>query len=185
MEKPEAVVAVFADHAAAEAAVKKLTLAGFNIKHLSVIGKGYHVDEQVVGFYNQGDRIRFWGTRGAFWGGLWSLFFGGVFLTLPLVGPVIVLGYLTAALVAVLEGAVVVGSISALAAALYGLGIPENSVLQYETAIKADAFLVMAHDTSSRIALAKNILETADASQVDVHAVDSAAAPNALAYAGV
>ena len=186
MEKPEAVVAVFADHAAAEAAVKKLNLAGFNIKHLSVIGKGYHIDEQVVGFYNQGDRIRFWGTRGAFWGGLWSLFFGGVFLTLPLIGPVIVLGYLGAALVAVLEGAVVVGGISALAAALYGAGIPENSVLQYETAIKADAFLVMAHDTPGRIAVAKSILETADASQIDVHAgVDSAAAPIALADASV
>ena len=42
MEKPEAVVATFPDHAAAEAAVKKLNLAGFDIKHLSVIGKGYH-----------------------------------------------------------------------------------------------------------------------------------------------
>jgi hypothetical protein len=75
---PSAVVAAFANHAAAEAAVKELGLAGFDITHLSVVGKGYHVDEQVTGFYNAGDRIRFWGTRGAFWGGLWSLFFGGV-----------------------------------------------------------------------------------------------------------
>ncbi|WP_293881341.1 DUF1269 domain-containing protein [Sphingomonas sp.] len=170
MDQPEAVVAVFADHAAAEAAVKKLNLAGFDIKHLSVIGKGYHVDEQVVGFYNQGDRIRFWGTRGAFWGGLWSLFFGGVVLTLPVVGPVVALGYLAAAIVAVIEGAVLVGGFSAIAAALYGLGIPKDSVLHYETAIEADSFLVMAHDTPSRIALAKGILEMADASQVDVHA---------------
>lgn len=170
MEKPEAVVAVFSDHAAAEAAVRKLNLGGFDIKHLSVVGKGYHVDEQVVGFYNQGDRVRFWGTRGALWGGLWSLFFGGVFLTLPVVGPVIMLGYLAATAVSVIEGAVLVGGMSALAAALYGLGIPKDSVLAYETDIKADAFLVMAHDTPSRIALAKAILETADATRVDVHA---------------
>ena len=184
MEKPEAVIAVFADHATAEAAVKKLNLAGFDIKYLSVIGKGYHVDEQVVGFYNQGDRIRFWGTRGAFWGGLWSLFFGGVVLTLPLVGPVIALGYLAPAIVAIVEGAVLVGGVSAIAAALYGLGIPKDSVLQYETAIKADSFLVMAHDTPSRIALAKGILETADATQVDVHAGDdSTAGFPATAYA--
>ena len=176
MEKPEAVVAVFADHAAAEAAVKKLNLAGFDIKHLSVIGKGYHVDEKVMGFYNQGDRIRFWGTRGAFWGGLWSLFFGGVVLTLPVVGPVVALGYLAAAIVAIIEGAVLVGGFSAIAAALYGLGIPKDSVLEYETAIEADSFLVMAHDTPSRIALAKGILETADASQVDVHAAAPASA---------
>jgi hypothetical protein len=169
MDKPEAVVAVFADHEAAEAAVKKLNLAGFDIKQLSIIGKGYHVDEQVVGFYNQGDRIRFWGTRGAFWGGLWTLFFGGVVLTLPVAGPVIALGYVASAVVAAVEGAVAVGGFSAIAAALYGFGIPKDSVLRYETAITTDSFLVMVHDTPSRIAIAKGILETADASQIDVH----------------
>jgi hypothetical protein len=176
MEKPEAVIAVFADHAAAEAAVKKLNIAGFDIKNLSVVGKGYHLDEQVVGFYNQGDRIRFWGTRGAFWGGLWTLFFGGVVLTLPAIGPVVALGYLAAAIVAAVEGAVAVGGFSAIAAALYGLGIPKDSVLHYETAIKVDSFLVMVHDTPSRIALAKGILETANPSRIDVHTVDDDAA---------
>jgi len=183
MQKPEAIVAVFADHEAAEAAVKKLGEAGFDIKHLSVVGKGYHVDERVIGFYNQGDRIRFWGTRGAFWGGLWSLFFGGVFLTLPIAGPVIVLGYLAATAVAVVEGAVLVGGVSALSAALYGLGIPKDSVLQYETDITADAFLVMAHDTPGRIALAKDILGTANPLRVEVHsgdAIEEGAAPPAL-----
>ena len=169
MQESESVVAVFADHASAEAAVKQLNSAGFDIKHLSVVGKGYHLDEQVMGFYNQGDRVRFWGTHGAFWGGLWSLFFGGVFLTVPLVGPVIILGYLAAAIVAAIEGAVIVGGVSAVAAALYGLGIPKDSVLLYETAIKTDSYLVMAHDTPARIAIARDILSTAHASQVDVH----------------
>lgn len=184
MQKPEAVVAVFADHAAAEEAVKQLGEAGFDIQHLSVIGKGYHIDEQVLGFYNQGDRIRFWGTRGAFWGGLWSLFFGGVVLTLPVTGPVIALGYLTAAIVAAVEGAVLVGGFSAVAAALYGLGIPKDSVLQYQTAIEADSFVVMAHETAGRIMLAKAILEKANASQVDIHSGESSDASSALpAYA--
>jgi len=169
MTKSEAVVAVFADHADAETAIKKLNIAGFDVSHLSIVGKGYHTDEQVVGFYNQGDRIRFWGARGAFWGGLWGLFFGGVFITLPLTGPVIVLGYLASTLIAALEGAVLVGGASAIASALYGIGIPKDSVLAYETAIKADAFLVLAHDNSSRIALAKKVLTECGAARVDVH----------------
>jgi hypothetical protein len=169
MKYPEAIVAVFSDHASAEAAIRKLAAAGIDIKHLSVIGKGYHTDEQVAGFYNQGDRIRFWGSRGAFWGGLWGLLFGGVFLTVPLVGPVIVVGYLAAAVVVALEGAIVVGGGSAIAAALYGLGIPRDSVLSYETAIEADGFVVMAHDTPDRIALAKSILETGNPTQIRVH----------------
>jgi len=67
MEKSDTVIAVFADHQTAEAAVKKLTSSGFEMKHLSVVGKGYETEEKVVGFYNVGDRIKFWGTRGAFW----------------------------------------------------------------------------------------------------------------------
>ena len=48
--KADSVVAIFADHNAAETAVKKLTAAGFEMKNLSVVGKGYHTDEKVVGF---------------------------------------------------------------------------------------------------------------------------------------
>src|ERR1700691_2310172 len=94
MEVSDTVVAVFADHQTAGTAVKKLTEAGFEMKNLSVVGKGNHTAERVVGFYNAGDRIKLWGTRGAFWGGLWGLFFGGMFIAIPVVGHVIVLGYL-------------------------------------------------------------------------------------------
>src|SRR5271156_5233656 len=144
METNDSVVAVFGDHSSAESAIKKLAASGFAMKNLSVVGKGYHTDEKVVGFYNMGDRIKFWGTRGAFWGGFWGLFFGGLFMTIPLVGHVVVLGYLATIVVAGLENAVVVGGLSALGAALYSLGIPKDSVLQYETELKADSFLVMA-----------------------------------------
>ena len=50
----DAIVAVFADHQGAEDAVKKLTAAGFEMKNLSVVGKGYHTEEKVVGFYSVG-----------------------------------------------------------------------------------------------------------------------------------
>jgi hypothetical protein len=170
MEKTDTVVAVFADHKAAEAAVKKLTEAGFEMKNLSIVGKGYHTDEKVVGFYNAGDRIKFWGTRGAFWGGLWGMFFGGLFLTIPVVGHVVVLGYLASMAIYGIENAIVVGGMSALGAALYGIGVPKDSVIQYETALKADSFLVMAHGAAEEVARAKTILGTANPSRLDVHA---------------
>jgi len=177
MEKVDTVIAVFADHPAAEAAVKRLTTAGFDMKRLSVVGKGYHTEEKVVGFYNVGDRIKFWGTRGAFWGGLWGLFFGGLFLTIPVVGHVIVLGYLASMAFSAIETAVVVGGMSALGAALYGIGVPKDSVIQYETALKADGFLVMAHGTAEEIARAKAILGTSNPSRLDVHAGAKTAEP--------
>jgi hypothetical protein len=176
MEIVDSVIAVFADHPAAEAAVKQLTESGFEMKHLSVVGKGYHTDEQVVGFYNAGDRVKFWGTRGAFWGGLWGLFFGGLFLTIPIVGHVVVLGYLAATAFSAVEGAVLTGGLTALGAALYSIGIPKDSVLQYETAIKADGFLVMVHGTPDEVAHAKAVLGTSDPSSLAVHSGSQATA---------
>jgi hypothetical protein len=169
METTDTVIAVFADHQAAETAVKKLNAAGFEMKNLSVVGKGYHTDEKVVGFYNVGDRVKFWGTRGAFWGGLWGLFFGGLFLTIPIVGHVVVLGYLGAMVASAIESAVMVGGLSAIGAALYSIGVPKDSVIQYETAVKADSFLVMAHGAADEMARAKAILGTTNPSRLDVH----------------
>jgi hypothetical protein len=77
------VVAVYGDHNSAEAAVKKLIASGFETKNLSVVGKGYHTDEKVVGFYNTGDRVKFWGTRGAFWGGFWGLLLSSLLKKYP------------------------------------------------------------------------------------------------------
>jgi hypothetical protein len=177
MENADAVIAVFVDHNSAELAVKKLTAAGFAMQSLSVVGKGFHTEEKVVGFYNVGDRIKFWGARGAFWGGLWGLFFGGLFMTIPVIGHVVVLGYLAATAVSALESALTVGGLSALGAALYSIGMPKNSVIQYETAVKADGFLVMAHGTAPEIARARTILSATNPLRVDVHSAATAAPP--------
>lgn len=169
METEHTTVAVFEHHAQAEGAVRKLAHEGFQMDHLSIVGKGYHADEQVLGFYNIGDRVRLWGKWGAFWGGLWGLFVGGAFLTIPFVGPVVVLGHFAAMVVAAAEGAVLVGGVSALAGALASIGIPKDSVVRYEAALKADQFLVMVHGSQAEAERANAVLQTAAAKSVDVH----------------
>jgi hypothetical protein len=169
MQNADSVIAVFSDHQAAESAIKKLTAAHFEMKNLSVVGKGYHTDEKVLGFYTTGDRVKFWGSRGAFWGGFWGLFFGGLFMTIPVIGHVVILGYFAATLISAVESAVVVGGLSALGAGLYSLGVPKDSVLKYETAITADGFLVMAHGTAEEMARAKDILAAENPLSVEMH----------------
>jgi hypothetical protein len=74
----DTIVASFADHPADETAIKELASAGFDMKKLSVVGKGYHSDEKIMGFYNAGDRIKFWGRAalsGAAFGGCSSVVF--------------------------------------------------------------------------------------------------------------
>ncbi|MBB3892986.1 hypothetical protein GGQ61_003724 [Phenylobacterium haematophilum] len=169
MSQENVAVAVFSSHGQAEEAVRTLAQSGFAMDQLTIVGKGYHTDEKVIGFYNLGDRIKLWGKNGAFWGGLWGLFAGGLFMTVPLVGPVVVLGHLGAMLLGAVEGAVLVGGVSALTGALMGIGIPKDSVLRYEEAVKADQFLVMAHGASEEIDRAKAILHAASPSEVTVH----------------
>jgi hypothetical protein len=177
MERANTVIAVFADHQGAETAVKKLAEGGIDVKHLSLVGKGYHTDEKVVGFYNAGDRIKFWGKRGAFWGGLWGWFFGAIFLSIPVVGHVIVLGYLATIVVSAIEGAIVVGGLSVLGAALYSIGIPKDTVIQYEAALKSDSFLVIALGPTEEVTRARAILKTLNPSRLDVHAGAKAVEP--------
>ena len=164
-----AVVAVFARHQDAEEAVRKLASGGFDMTHFSIVGKGFHSEEKVVGFYNSGDRIKFWGKNGAFWGGIWGLFFGGIFLTIPVVGPVMVLGHLAAMVVAAVEGAIVFGGLSALGAALFSIGIPKDSVIAYEQAVKTDQFLVVAHGSADEMERSRVILEASQPTRVDLH----------------
>jgi hypothetical protein len=169
MTANDVLIATFDDHRKADAAVRKLIESGFDMKHFSVIGKGYHTEEKVVGFYNTGDRMKLWGKYGAFWGAIWGMLFGGVFLTLPVIGPVVVVGYLASMVVSAVEGAVVVGGVSALGAALFNAGVPKDHVIHYETAVQADGFLVMAHGPAEELARAREVLQDHKPSNLDLH----------------
>jgi hypothetical protein len=159
-------VAVYSTHTDAETAIKELQHAGFDMKKISIVGKDYHTEEHVVGYYNVGDRMKYWGKLGAFWGAIWSLLFGSAFFLIPGLGPLVVAGPLVQVIVSVLEGAVVVGGMSALGAGLYSIGIPKDSILQYETALKSDEFLLVAHGSDQEVARAKEILEATASTHV-------------------
>jgi hypothetical protein len=174
MAENSAVVGIYNSHTEAEASIKELQRSGFDMKKLSIVGKDYHTEEHVVGYYNAGDRMKIWGKRGAFWGGLWGFLFGSAFFLIPGIGPLIVFGPLVGWIVGGLEGAVVVGGLSALGAGLYSIGIPKNSIVQYEAALKSDKFLVIAHGTADEVAKAKGILETTGAAQIAAHSRVSA-----------
>ena len=167
MTKPDIAVAVYDTHTKAEDAVKALQRAGFDMTKVSIIGRGYHTDEHVVGFLNAGDRAKVFGKFGAFWGGLMGVLFGSAMMFIPVVGHLIVLGPLAAALVGGLEGAVVVGGLSALAGALMAVGIPKDSVLRYETALKADKFLLVVHGDAQEIKRAHELLKTSGLASFD------------------
>jgi hypothetical protein len=176
MSDSSSVVAVYGTHAEAEAAVKKLQRGGINMRMLSIVGRDTHTDEHVVGYYNNCDRMKYWGKSGAFWGGVWGLLFGSAFFAIPGIGPVLVAGPLVAWIVGALEGAVVVGGLSAIGAGLIGIGIPKDSVVQYEMALKTNQYLLVVRDSAAEVARAKQIIETTQHIHSTVHEAQLAGA---------
>ncbi len=174
MSDKNSVVAVFASHDKAEDAVRELQKSGFDMKKLSIVGKDYHTEEHVVGYYNTGDRMMYWGKLGAFWGGFWGLLFGSAFFWVPGIGQLVVAGPLVMWIVGALEGAVVTGGITALGAGLYSIGIPKDSVMQYETEVKNDKLLLVAHGTANEVQRARDILHQTGAEITTVHAEPAA-----------
>lgn len=167
--KESIAVAVCKTHKEAEQVVKDLQHSGFDMKKLSIVGKDYHEEDEVVGYYNLGDSMKKWGGLGAFWGGLWGFIFGAGLFFIPGIGQVVMAGPIISSLIGTLEGAVVFGGISALGAALINFGIPQDSVLKYETELKADKYLVITNGTSSDIDQAREIMSQNNKVETSIH----------------
>ena len=176
MSTENSVVAVYHTHIEADQAVKDLQRGGVDMHKLSIVGKGYHTDEQVVGYYNTGDRMKYWGKVGAFWGGFWGLLFGSAIFMIPGLGPILAAGPVVAWIVAALEGALEVGALGALGAGLFSIGIPKDSIVKYEAALKTDQFLLIAHGTAAEVGKAKSIIESTHPAQFTLHTAGKVAA---------
>jgi uncharacterized membrane protein len=170
----DSIVATYDTHEQAEQAIKELQQSGIDMKSLSIAGKDTHTDEHVVGYYNVGDRMKRWGTVGAFWGGFWGLLFGAGMFAIPGLGPILVAGPLVAWIVAGLEGAVVVGGVSAFGAGLVSIGIPKDSAIKYEVALKTDKYLLVVHGTRDAVEKAREIIGGMHHSSLDVHGYELA-----------
>jgi len=93
---------------------------------LSIVGKGYHTDEQVVGYYNTGDRHEILGQGWCILGRLLGTLVRIRDVRDPGARPNFS-GWASGGwIVAGLEGAVRVGALGALGAGLFSIGIPQR-----------------------------------------------------------
>ena len=156
---------IFKSHQEVDKAIKLLNGHQFDIKKISIIGKGFHSEEHPIGFYTTNDKIKLWGTTGAFWGGLWGMLFLPAVFFIPGFGLLGMAGPFVSVLVSALEGALVVGGVSALGAALSDLGVSADLIIKYELAIKSDQFLMIIHGDQLDIDTATSILTESQARQ--------------------
>jgi hypothetical protein len=161
-------VAIYNTHTGVEAAVKDLQTAGIDMKLLSIVGKDYRTEDHVVGYYKKtGNRLKYWGKLGAFWGGVWSLCTGeassGCRGSDPGGRPV---GFVHRG---ALEGATVHNGLTAIGSALHSMGIPKSSVINYESALRANKFLLVVHGANGEASRANGILRKTEPIELAAH----------------
>jgi hypothetical protein len=163
------VVAIYKSHTEAEMAIKELHNSGFDLKRLSILGRDYYTAENVVSYYNGGNRMEHWGKTRVFWGGIWGLLLGSAFFVIPGFGPLLVAGPVGAGIAGVLEGAITVSGLSTIGAGLYSLGLPRDSALRFETALKTGQFVLIAHTSADEAVRARDIIQHTNPETLEDH----------------
>lgn len=162
-------IAIYDSHDAAEKAVKALRTAGMDFRKISLVGKDYHSEEQPVGYFNMGDRAKFFGKFGVFWGTLAGILLGSFVMVVPVFGHMVILGPLAATIVNGIEGAAIGGAGAALVGALTGIGIPHNSAIRYRRAVEAGQYLLTVQGSPDDVRLAESVLKPSEALSVESH----------------
>jgi heat induced stress protein YflT len=163
--KNTAAFGIFANRTAAEAAVDRLTAAGFSHQDVSVLMSDQSGSKDFAAEKNtkapEGTTTGV--TVGGITGGTLGLLAGLGALAIPGVGPLIAAGPIMGAL----AGLGVGGAVGGLVGALVGMGIPEYEAKRYEGRVKDGGILVSVHcDSSDEVSRAKDILRSAGGDDV-------------------
>jgi hypothetical protein len=169
MAQESATVGIYNHLDEAEEAVKKLGVGGFPIQHVSIIANNLGTEKKVHGFVTSCDVAKSTARTGAWVGGIFGLLVGAAFLWVPGVGPLIVAGSLSTALLGGVEGAVAGAALTGVLGWLSALGISKQHILKYEESIKAGKYLVIAHGTPEDADKARAILEGTRPAELTVH----------------
>ena len=163
--KNTAAFGIFANRAAAEAAVDQLSSAGFSHSDVSVLMSDKAGSQD---FATEKNTKAPEGTTtgvgvGGVLGGALGLMAGLGALAIPGVGPLIAAGPIMGAL----AGLGVGGAVGGLVGALVGLGIPEYEAKRYEGRVNDGGILVSVHcESSEEVSRAKDVLRRAGGEDV-------------------
>lgn len=168
MSKKNTCVLLYSSQQDAEQGIDKLQKQAFNMETLSIVGKGYHNEEHPIGLYTSGEQLRFKGAQATFWEHLSNQLSGAAFFWLPDFGPLAAAGPIVSLLAEGQESIEVGGGLSLLAVEFFSMGIPRDSISQYEKAIKLGKIMLIVHGMRSDVELACQILHS-ETQQVAVH----------------
>lgn len=169
MHDLNSMVAVYETPADAVQGANDLHQAGFDISRLSIAVREYPGPDHIIGCCNSGAQVKYWGKMGALWGKLAGYWAGAAFFELPGVGPVLLAGPLVSGVVASMEEASASSGAGLLGGGLRRLGIPRESIVRYESELRSERLLLVAHGTAEELIRAKDILHFTHPAELNIH----------------
>jgi hypothetical protein len=173
-EKNRILVAVYGDEPQAKTVVKELINKNYQMDLISVLGRIHPMGDDTLGIYtlSTGERMKTWGKKGVFWGGVWGMLAGaaGLFL-IPGIGAVAAAGYIVEAIAsgAIMGAGALAGAaaLTQLAIAFHRAGIPEEQIQRLHQAVEAGKYVVMLRGAESELPQWRGILEAG--APVEIH----------------
>jgi hypothetical protein len=162
-------LAIYGTHTEAESAIKELQKSNFDMTKLSIVGRSFHIDESIFGYYNTKNCVKTWRKIGAFWGEICGSHLGPASFFIPGFGRLVFAGPIVNWLTAAMKSAVIMGGASTLGVGLISMGIPENSVLKCEATHEVDKFVLIAHGTAAEVKIAHDIIATTSPESLAEH----------------
>jgi hypothetical protein len=162
-------VAIYGTNTEAESAISELQQSSFDMKKLSIVGRGSHIDRRIVAHYNTENCTKRWGKIGGFWGEIWGVRLGPVFFFIPGFGSLVFAGPIVGWFTGALQGAEIMGCPNALGAGLISMGIPEHNVSRCEASQETDKFVIIAHGTAEEVKIAHDIIVTTSPDSIIEH----------------
>ena len=166
----ESVIGIYPDLPAAEGGVAALQAGDIPADQISLLGPSWRDDRPIPGLSVEFDHTMLEGAElGLGLGAALGALVGIAFLWIPIVGPVVAIGPLAAALVGLIGGAVEGAAAGAALGVLAGWSVSEIHIGRYEQALRAGHFLVIAQGRPAEIAQAQAILQGTAATDVTIH----------------
>jgi hypothetical protein len=157
MSVNNATLSVFKSEVDAEAAVRQLARNGYDLSKVSMVGRD---GDRAVPVETYRDENLPGGSPamvGASWGGIRAMLVGSGFFLVPGIGALVVAGPLLTLIVRSMGAVVGPDKLQAMAAGLNEIGIPKDSILRCEAALKSGKVVLIAEGSAMAMILAREV----------------------------
>lgn len=164
MPPNNATVTVFKSPVDAEAAIRQLARGGYDLGKVSMLGR------DAVGEIPSANSDGPANPTGApSWNGIRGMLVGTGFMVVPSIGPLVVAGPLLTWIVQSMGTSPEPDKQNAVGAGLHHLGIPKQSVVRYEDALRMGKVVIIAEGSAMMMILAREVFRRTPVEVIEQH----------------